>query len=190
MKMLLKVLAVLLLIPVAIIVLVGGYYGFVPGVSALFGSHKPRDLGIRPTAEDYASAVAKSDIDFLYKPSTGSPAGSIVFDGTVAIDDGFTGAELTALLANDQWEYNFLRDTQIRINADGTQELAGILLVDRVPGFLTARGYSAETVKKIGDMLKYIPTNPAFYVKLDAGWKDNVLDMSLREAQIGRLSAN
>jgi hypothetical protein len=190
MKKLFTAVGILILAIIALAALVGGYYGFVPGVSALFGSDTPRDLGVRHAAEDLKSAEAKSGIAFRYKPSTGSPEGSIAFDGSLRIDGSFTGAELTALLAADQWEYNFLEDTQIRINADGSEEVAGILVIDRIPGFLAARGYSAETIEKIGGMLKYIPTDPTFHVKLDAGWKDDVLDMRLQEASVGRLSAS
>lgn len=190
MKKLLKALGILILAVVTLAILVGGYFGFVPGVSALFGSDKPKDLGVRHTPHDLASAETKSGIAFRYKPSTGSPDGSIAFDGSLRIDGSFSGAELTALLAADQWEYNFLEDTQIRINTDGSEEVAGVLVIDRIPGFLAARGYSAATIEKIEGMLKYIPTDPAFHVKLDAGWKDDVLDMRLQEASVGRLSAS
>ena len=44
---------------VLLVVLVLGYLGFMPGVSALFGSSTPKDLGVTYTAQDFASAHAK-----------------------------------------------------------------------------------------------------------------------------------
>jgi len=55
MKLLLKIILVI----VAIVVLVGGYLGFIPGVSGLFGSDQPRDLGAAYTEADLASGQAK-----------------------------------------------------------------------------------------------------------------------------------
>ncbi|MBI4080924.1 MAG: hypothetical protein HY430_04100 [Candidatus Levybacteria bacterium] len=186
MKKFLKILGGFIVLVVVVLLLIGGYFGFVPGVSAVFGSDKPKDLGVKYSQEDYESAVEKTAIDFGYKPSTGTPNNSIKFEGKIDINKSLTSAELTALLANDEWEYNFLRDTQIKINDDGTEEISGVLILDRIPGFLIARGYPEDLVHAMRDSVKYVPTDPTFYIKLDAGWENDTLQMNLQKAEFGR----
>ncbi|MDP2183006.1 MAG: hypothetical protein Q8K99_10620 [Actinomycetota bacterium] len=53
----LKITGVVLAVLVVAVLLIGGYFGVVPWVSRLFGSNKPRDLGVKLTVENaYAGA--------------------------------------------------------------------------------------------------------------------------------------
>jgi hypothetical protein len=187
MKKFFKFLLYLIVTIVIILVLVGGYFGLVPGVSALFGSSTPKDLHVAYTQADIGTAVAKTGVDFSYIPSNGIPKDSIQFEGKSNLNESFSASELTALFANDKWEYNFLKDVQVKINPDGTAELSGILIPDRVAGFLRARRYPESTVQNINDKLKYFINDPTFYVKVDAGWQNNILTMDLMDASIGRV---
>ncbi|MGB9842731.1 MAG: hypothetical protein ACPLN1_00060 [Caldisericia bacterium] len=49
-KMVLKI-----VIPILIIVLILGYFGFVPFVSDLMGTNKPKNLGVTFTEKDFES---------------------------------------------------------------------------------------------------------------------------------------
>lgn len=44
---------------ILIIVLALGYLGFLPGLSSVFGSDRPRDLGVRPMPQDLDTAMTK-----------------------------------------------------------------------------------------------------------------------------------
>lgn len=59
MKTFFKFVGFLILILIIVVILLLGYLGFVPGVSAIFGSNKPRDLGITHTQADLDSAQTK-----------------------------------------------------------------------------------------------------------------------------------
>ena len=172
---------------IIVLILVGGYFGLVPGVSALFGSSTPKDLEVEYTQADIDTAVAKTGVDFSYIPSNGIPKDAIQFDGKSNLNQSFSESELTALFANDKWEYNFLKDVQVKINPDGTEELSGVLIPSRVTGFLRARRYPESTVKMITDKLKYFVNDPTFHVKLNSSWENNVLSMDLMSASIGRV---
>ena len=75
MKKWLIVVLVLILIPTLVL----GYLGFVPGVSAIMGSNRPRDLGVRYTEADLSSLMAKNGIQDVVLPDTEVPRGSIVY---------------------------------------------------------------------------------------------------------------
>jgi len=57
-----KKFAVGLIVIIIVIVLGLGYLGFVPRVSKMLGSDKPRDLGIRYTEADLNSIISKNGV--------------------------------------------------------------------------------------------------------------------------------
>ena len=67
---------------VLLIILVAGYLGFVPGLSSILGASSPKDLGIRPTAADYAAASAK--LGRTLTPMAGNlpPESSVKYSGS------------------------------------------------------------------------------------------------------------
>lgn len=60
MKTILAIIAGLFLLIVISIVGVLGYFGFIPGVSKIFGSDQPRDLGVTYSYADYTSYMDKA----------------------------------------------------------------------------------------------------------------------------------
>lgn len=54
-----------ILIIILIPILVVGFFGFMPGVSSLLGTNKPKNLGVTYTAADYASYQQKTGAQFL-----------------------------------------------------------------------------------------------------------------------------
>ena len=97
----LKGLAITIGALVIIAVLVLGYLGFVPGVSNIFGSNKPKDMGVTYTTADYASAHARNGTTHSVLPAGSVP--SITFSGSHQVNTVYTQAEINALLNNRQW---------------------------------------------------------------------------------------
>jgi hypothetical protein len=172
-----------------IIILVLGYFGFVPGVSALFGSSQPKDLGIKYTAQDLTNAYAKTAGNFHELSSTKNPLDSLSFSGTKKMDSTLTNQELTALANSGKWIYRPTKDVQIRINPDGTAEASGILVKDNLLKAAQAYGYNGDDIKKVQDAISVIPGDPRFYVKGKASIIDNKVNMDLEQAEIGRIDA-
>ena len=59
-----RVVGIIVLVLALIAVLVAGWFGMVPGVSAVLGATKVRDLGVRYTAADFTSYQEKTGITF------------------------------------------------------------------------------------------------------------------------------
>lgn len=163
-----------------------GYYGFVPGLSAALGSSKPRDLKISPTPQDLAAARAKYGVDMGVLPAGVPPEDSIAFSGTTEVDADFTDKELTALLRNADWHYDMIDKGEVRINADGTLELSGLLRLDRAYGYARAHRIDMRALRPYLRALESFTHHPAFYVKIRASWADGHLSMEVIHAEIGR----
>jgi hypothetical protein len=148
---------------IVIAVLVLGYFGFVPGVSNLFGSNQPKDLGVTYTEADYASAHAKNGTTHTILPSSGVPENSIKFSGQHPVDTTYTQSEFNALINYRQWEYYPLKECQFKIHPDGTLEFTGIVIKSRIMGYMEAIGVNESSLKTVTNYLKYIPGDAAFY---------------------------
>jgi hypothetical protein len=177
---------------VLVIVLVAGYFGFVPGVSNLFGSNKPVNLGTTYTQQDYNSAVAKSGVQFLNNVNTLSlETSQKTYGPAKAVVADFTAAEALAILNEKAHAPNFpLKDFQLRVNPDGTTEVAAVMMLDKFNDYATTRGASNEgiqqvmdTVKKAGIVSKEIP----IYLKGTAAITNGQLTFNATDLKIGRL---
>lgn len=177
---------------VLVLVLIAGYLGFVPGVSKIFGSDKPVDLGATWSQADYLSANAKSGIKFT-DLTPGLPAEqSIVISGPARpVSADFTQAEFNALLNVRTWEYYPLKDCQMRINSDNTMEFSCLVLTDRFEGYARTVGISEDTqatilnqIKMAGILQKEIP----YYVRAKASVVNGQIDFTTYQVKVGRLS--
>ena len=176
-----------LLVVVVIAVLALAYFGFIPGLSDLFRSG-PVDLGVRATAEDYASASEKLGRVRGVIPAGGSPEDSIGFVGSHPVDTSFTQEELTATFQNRDWEYNpFSDDFQVRVNPDNTLEMSGTLMLDNILAASNAFGLSAGDMSAIENALGAVKGNPAFHVKIDTSIQNNDASLNIQELKIGKL---
>jgi hypothetical protein len=173
---------------IIIAVLVGGYYGFVPGVSNVFGSNKAKDLGVKYTEQDRLGGRAKIGWEINTLPAGLSPEKSLIYTGSKPVNTAFTEKELTAWI-NKSWNYAPLTNCQIRINPDNTAEFSGILHVSRIKKFEAALGGSATDIDKVlPGFLKYLPSNPPVYMKASADVINNQVTCSVISFSIGKYS--
>ena len=161
----LKVLGITVGAIIIVAVLVIGYLGFLPGVSNVFGSNQPKDLGVSYSEADYQSAHARNGTKHTVLPSGSIPENSIQFSGQHPVNTTYTQSEFNALINYRQWQYYPLKQCQLKINSDGTLEFSGLVIVSRIKGYMQALGVSENSLKTITNYLKYIPVNAAFYAK-------------------------
>ena len=177
---------------VVVIILVAGYFGFVPGVSNIFGSNKPVNLGTTYTAQDYKSAVAKSGVQLLNNVDTVSlEETQKIYGPAKQVNVDFTPAEVLALLNDKTHAPNFpLKDFQLRVNPDGTAEVAAVLMMDNLDKYGTTHGVNTgsmkevlDTVKKAGIIAKEVP----IYIKGNASVVNGQMSLDADAVKIGRL---
>lgn len=171
------------------IVLVLGYLGFVPGVSALFGSSTPRDLGVKYTGQNLLSAYAKVGGDFQELSATKDPRDSLKYSGSQTVNTQLTNEEMTAMANAGKWVYKPTSDVQIRVNDDGTVEASGKIIKKNLPNFAKAHGFSDDDISKLEAAIILVPGNPIFYVKGKASVINNHASLDVEQAEIGRIDA-
>lgn len=179
------VITVLIVSGVGILAL--GYYGFVPGLSAVLGSSKPRDLRIEPAEGDAQRALEKAGVSLGALPSDAAPEDSLAFEGAAVVEQSFTDEEVTAFIRSHRWKNDIARDVQVRFNADGTQEASGVLRLDHAYAFARARRINLGKHDLTVRWLEAAKYNPAFYVKSRLGWKDGHFALDVIRIELGRL---
>jgi len=167
--------------------LILGYFGLIPVVSRIFGSDKPRDLGVTFIQEDFNSGMAKTGKEYVLLPSDLSPEESLKYSGTRVVKTSFTDKELTALTHNRPWKYYPVKDVQLKIHEDGMVEASGVILVDRIIPGLKAFGVDSDQAESVMTRLDFLKTNPPFYIKGTGSIINNELDLDIKNLEIGRL---
>jgi hypothetical protein len=174
-----------------VLVLVAGYFGFVPGVSSLFGSDKPADLGITYTRADYQAARTGG----LLQQVAGLPAvpmqQSLVPPGAQAAELNLTDEQVTALIDEDGGALSPLKDCQLKFNADGSAEFSGILMLDKLSEYARAKGITDSGFKSILAKLEtfgYITKELPFYIKGTGSVVDGYISFNVTQFKLGRLS--
>lgn len=188
MKSFIKGVVVTIIVLAVIIVLGLGYLGFIPVVSSVFGSNKPRDLGVTYTAADLSSARAKAGRQVTELAANLPPGQSLTFSGQKAVDVSLTQAEFNAFI-NDKWEYYPVTDVQVKIGQDGVAEVSGILRVDRFHGLAETLQVPQAVRDRVKDYLKYVPANLPFYLKGTAAIDNGqITTFNFPEVQISKVS--
>ncbi|MFH1426316.1 MAG: hypothetical protein ABIG66_02680 [Candidatus Kerfeldbacteria bacterium] len=188
-KILLAILLVILGIIVAAILYLG-YLGFIPGLRTLFGSDKPRDLGVTYTQEDYKSAYKKGGVDVKVKTKEVTPEKSMVVKGSHKVKKSFTNAEITAAINEHagNWSYYPVSDVQVRVNDDGSGEVSGYLEKSHLEGYARATGISNETIEAAHPYFSALPDKIPVYVKVTAEVKNDAVNINFLDAEVLRLS--
>lgn len=188
---LLKLLLLLLLLILIGAVLLLGYLGFIPVLSSVFGSDKPRNLGIKYTQQQYIDYVAKANEQITTVSGNISPENSITYSGKVDLKQQFTPEEISARLNYAKWKYMPITNTQLRINPDGSVEFSGLVLGDRINGFVAREGagqYSVNDIEKGLNYIKLLGKNFPVYAKFRASITNNQLTETVEKIEVGRFS--
>lgn len=174
-----------ILIVLAIIYVLTGF-GYMPGLSKVLGTQKPKDLGITYTAENKTSAREKSQLVYLELPANTSIEQSIVRSGSRPVTTSWDSAEMTALMNDRPWRYWPIKEVQLRIDDDGTAELSGVVIKEKLKNYAVAIGVPREVAKGI---LSLLPANSAFYVKAKTSLAENkVKDFDIQAVSYGKIS--
>jgi hypothetical protein len=173
-----------------VLVLAAGYFGFVPGISSVFGSNKPIDLGVTYTAADSTSGMAKGKIQHVEIADSDSPQGSLTFSGQIPANFNLTQSEVTALINGNHWKYFPLSDVQVRFNSDNTAEASGILHLDTLKDYALARGLSESDFNNAISKLNWytaVQKEMPYYIKGTGSVVNGVITFNCIDFKLGRL---
>jgi len=164
-----------------LLLIVGGALAFY----FLFFNVSPRDLGIRWTQADHKSGRAKSQIK--YETTTEKVAAAQAWQtfGERKVDTTFTSEEISAIMNNKPGAYYPYKDVQVKFNGDGSGEISGRLIKNRLP--LYGATFAAPQVA-VDFVMKFLPPDPVFYLKGRASLVDNQVGIfEPQRFEIGRI---
>lgn len=160
-----------------------GYLGFLPGISALFGSNRPVDLGAAPTESDRVSANQKFDQEFT-EPESASAFDLLRSARPVSVDTSLTEREIAAHIM----ETHPISELQIKFDRNGTFEAAGKIDKSRIASMIESLGFSqADQLAILNSIDRYIPGQPTFYLAGRGAVSNDQATLTLSAAKIGRL---
>jgi hypothetical protein len=186
-----KILVLIVVIAILGVVFYLGYLGFVPGLSTIMGTNKPRDLGITYTRADYDKDVEKSVTKIEHSATMPDANKSMVFSGQKDLTQSFTSAEISSRLDYASWAYMPVANTQVRFNGDGTVEFSGNVVMSKLYGFISAIGgvgYTQADIEKGLGYLNAIKTDPPLYFKVKPTVENNKVTLSFSDAQVGKIN--
>ena len=179
-----KLFTTIIFLLILLVVGVLGYAGAIPGVSAVFGSNKPRDLKSPHTAQDLVAGQAKLGQSFSHVTLTDTVT-TILKSGTVKVDTTLSAAEWAAHLE----AIHPVKDLQIKLLDDRTFEAAGRIDTSRIAQAVQLLGYTNISEAKVLRMVeKYLPNNAVFFLRGKGSIIDNKPTIALDRVEIGRLS--
>jgi hypothetical protein len=181
-----KVILLVLIVIILGIVSMLGSLGFIPGLAGLMGANKPKNLGVVLNNTDLDSARSKTKLIYGTLPDSTPIEQSIQRVGQQKASFSLTSAEVTALLNNRPWKYWPVKNVQLKINEDASAELSCVVIKEKLRGFAIANGIPANTVD-LG--LKFIPHDPAVYVKATTALSENrVSQFDIQAINLGKFS--
>lgn len=177
----------LLFVLAIVVALIGGYLGVIPGLSKLFGSDKPKDLGVTFSQTDYQNMEAKTGATAEVMAADEPTNLTIKHVGQHPVDTMFSQEEFTSKVSNRQWRDNPFGDVQVKFNQDGSVEASGILKLPVATRFFSAMGISSADVEATAKKFKVPMANVPFYFKGTGVAKNNQITPNLTALEIGRV---
>lgn len=186
-----SVFAVIIITPILAL----GWLGFVPGLSSLMGSSKPKDLGVKYTPSDYSSYQQKTNFSFkeynLAPLNPNNPTEKQLLTQPITTNKTvISQSELTSALNSLDLPWLPAKNFQAKIN-DGSLEISGLLdssNLNNLNNYLKEnRVNSADTDNTLAWAKRFRASAP-IYLKANASIDNNVLTFELVSAQLGRLN--
>lgn len=125
------IVAVFVLLPVSVI----GWSGLwnVPVLSTVFGTSKPKNLGVKSSPEALATALRDNPMTFSGDTSTWYGLAKRKFSGSVPIDDVHSSEEVTSFINLGIGGHRYARDIQVKFHPGGMELSAFVVPYIKAP---------------------------------------------------------
>jgi hypothetical protein len=164
-----------------IIILSLGYFGF-----RYLTSGSPRDLGVKYTEADRASAYTNNGVESIAVTPGQENPGGIKYEGQKEVKTSFSSAEISALNNSVKWVNYPISNIQIKINPDGTGEASGTLDVKKILSWVSFTHPVKEIESKVEQY--HIGFNPPFYLKGKVTVTNNKVSLVPQTIEVGRIT--
>lgn len=144
-----------------------------------------RNLGVRYTQTDYNSIMDKLNYTKDATP-TGDSADlyNYVYGEPTNVDTEFTSEELTAFFNENRPSYYPLKNVQIKINEDGTIEVAAAANVDYFLNDVLGGKYTREQIQNEIPALGLLPDSVNIYLNFTGSVTNNISTIYINSATV------
>lgn len=174
---------------VVLIILVLGYFGFVPGLSNVLGANKPKDLGVKYTEADLKAGREMTGVSLETLASTTESDKSLEFSGSKSISGTYTNEIITAMINGAQYKYYPITNAQVKISDDGTIETSGNFNINKAVAWSNTLGGDKSLGEKAQSYMGKVLSNPSFYLKGKMSVVNNQISLNIESAKISRFNA-
>jgi ABC-type antimicrobial peptide transport system permease subunit len=184
MKKLIIILSIVVGLALIIFFVAGYFLGNVPVASAILGTNKPKDLGVKISVDN-----ATKGLTDLKCPSSAKDVAAIVKDPksyTTGVKTTLTSDEASSLLALGNIQDLPFKETQIKFGPNGDAQCSGVLDVDALQKYLKDNGVSGDTINTVmsyAKNAKYLN----FYVDAKCSIVNNNVTGQINSIQLGKI---
>lgn len=177
-----------ILILLLLLIFILGYLGFIPFLSAVFGTNKPKDLGIKYSDSDKTAAVEKLQVKYSQLSPNAKEKG-LILKGFHPVDKTFSSQELTALADTRQKQFGLFpfKNVQIKINKDGTVEGSAVLEFNTAVDFLQDLGVSLKQINQAVEKFRILKGEIPVYLKVSGDVSNNVSNIAVKSVEISKI---
>lgn len=119
-----------------------------------------------------------------------STSPTATYHGSHAVSFSLTSEEVSSLFQagpwKKTWQFNSIADHfQVKISDDGTVQVAGLLNIKKLDGYLSATGFS--DILPYVDKFNFLPNEVPFYLSGSGSINNNKVDLNVAKAELGRI---
>lgn len=154
-----------------------GYLGFVPGLSDLMGTNKPRDLGVRYDVTDQKSAEQKF-VTIANYMNEGIPKNA----EPVKMTEG----EISSAVAAWDWKDKPFSNVQVKIEKEGVIAVSGAILTEKLSSLAKSLNGDEPATAQILEQVKTFGKTVPFLAKTSLLVENGKAKIQVVSLEIGR----
>ena len=159
------------------------FKGRMPVLSEMI--YKQVELDVKETPDEMYNYY--DEIGYVNNLKGDEPkSGELVFEGGIEIEHTFTQSEINSWIAawEGEWADLPFKNSQIRINSDGTVEASSLITVSTAESFAKTLGYTDEEISKAKNYIKFMPELLPLYAKGTAAITENNTMVEIQDFKI------
>lgn len=160
------------------------YYGFMPGLSKVFGTSVAKDLNVAVTVDKGTESSKKMKL-----PQNIEDLKNLIKNPSAykEVKTSLNSEEISSLLQISQNKDFPFCLVQIRINADNSVEASGYATPEKVANYLAKTGVTSNVVKEVFKYLQFSNYVPV-YAKATGTITNNKFDLNIQSFAVGKIS--
>lgn len=178
----------IVLFGIVVLVFVGFVYlGVVPVISPLFA--RPMDLGVKKDPLLVESLDQSLGLSNQVQNRESKTLADIKYSGAKEVEVVLDSDQISSIIeAWTNYPNSPVSDIQVRVNADGSAEIAGMLKISAAASLAKQLGYSDQEIESARSWAKFVANDIPFYAKASGGVTNNQVEINPAQLKLGQIN--